>query len=231
MSSLHRCGGGYRVSAAKLYGCFVTSGTAAVAPKVRSAADQRISRTSYFLGPDSRDFCSFLTEYLHADEFCDAHGGRAMSQDGTAQFQRSIVHLLRRVDQRAAQLYTTESSDADLTLRQLAILTAISQQQDASQTDLVVMTGIDRSTVAGIVSRLLGKGLLERRRSPDDGRAYCVRLSRRGIKAIAGADRIYSKIEKAFVRPSASEANQFVSTLKTLVAAQTSDESQQSVQS
>jgi MarR family transcriptional regulator, lower aerobic nicotinate degradation pathway regulator len=164
--------------------------------------------------------------------FATRMGDGRMSQDGTAQFQRSIVHLLRRVDQRATQLYMTESSDADLTLRQLAILTAISQQQDASQTDLVVMTGIDRSTVAGIVSRLLGKGLLERRRSPDDGRAYCVRLSRRGIKAIAGADRIYSKIEKKLLSGlPASEANQFVSTLKTLVAAQTSDEPQQSVQS
>ena len=164
--------------------------------------------------------------------FATRMGDERMSQDVTTQFQRSIVHLLRRVDQRAAQLYTTESSDADLTLRQLAILTAISQQQDSSQTDLVVMTGIDRSTVAGIVSRLLGKGLLERRRSPDDGRAYCVRLSKRGVKAIAGADRIYSKIEKKLLSGlPASEANQFVSTLKTLVAAQTSDEPQQSVQS
>ena len=73
-----------------------------------------------------------------------------MSQQPANQCQRSVIHLLRRVDQCAAQLYSTESADSDLTLRQLAILTAISRQEDLSQTDLVNITGIDRSTVAGI---------------------------------------------------------------------------------
>ncbi len=145
-----------------------------------------------------------------------------MGQESETYLERSILHLLRRVDQCAAQLYTTESSDRDLTLRQLAILTAISQQEDLSQTDLVSITGIDRSTVAGIVSRLIRKGLLERRRSPSDGRAYCVRLSKRGAKAVAGADRLYTKIEKKLLAGvPASEANQFVSTLKTILTAQT----------
>jgi DNA-binding MarR family transcriptional regulator len=191
-----------------------------------------ISLASYFLGLSSRDFGYFFTEYLHADKFLRRMEGRRMSQDGTAQFQRSIVYLLRRVHQCATQLYMTESSDAGLTLRQLVILTAISEQEDLSQTDLVTMTGIDRSTVAGIVSRLLAKGLLERRRSPDDGRAYCVRLSKRGLKAVAGADRLYSKIEKKLLSAvPVSEANQFVSTLKAIVAAQTSDELQRPVPS
>lgn len=139
--------------------------------------------------------------------------------------QRSILHLLRRVDQCAAQLYSTEASDSDLTLRQLSILTAISQEPNLSQTDLVTKTGIDRSTVAGIVSRLISKGLLERRRSPDDGRAYCVKLSKRGIKAIAGADRLYTRIEKKLLAGlPATEANQFVTSLKTILSLQTGDE-------
>lgn len=146
-----------------------------------------------------------------------------MAQDNATHFQRSILHLLRRVDQCAAQLYTSESSDRDLTLRQLAILTAISEQEDLSQTDLVEKTGIDRSTVAGVVSRLIRKGLLERRRSPIDGRAYCVRLSKRGTKAIAGADRLYSRIEKKLLAGvSQGEANQFAATLKAILTAQTS---------
>ncbi len=146
-----------------------------------------------------------------------------MSQQPAIQL-RSVIHLLRRVDQCATQLYSTESADSDLTLRQLAILTAISRQEDLSQTDLVNLTGIDRSTVAGIVSRLIGKGLLERKRSPVDGRAYCVRLSKRGAKAIAGADRLYSRVEKKLLAsvPTA-EANQFVSTLKTILSAHAED--------
>jgi DNA-binding MarR family transcriptional regulator len=143
-----------------------------------------------------------------------------MSQQPAAHLQRSVIHLLRRVDQCATQLYSTETADTDLTLRQLAILTAISRQDNLSQTDLVTITGIDRSTVAGIVSRLLRKGLLERKRSPLDGRAYCVRLSKRGAKAISGADRLYSRVEKKLLAGvPAAEASQFVSTLKTILSA------------
>lgn len=148
-----------------------------------------------------------------------------MSQQPAIQLQRSVIHLLRRVDQCATQLYSTESADSDLTLRQLAILTAISRQEDLSQTDLVNITGIDRSTVAGIVSRLIRKGLLERKRSPVDGRAYCVRLSKRGAKAIAGADRLYTRVEKKLLASvSAAEATQFLSTLRNILSAHAEDE-------
>jgi DNA-binding MarR family transcriptional regulator len=159
---------------------------------------------------------------LHADEYARGNWEMNMRQNNSTHFQRSILHLLRRVDQCATQLYSDETSDNDLTLRQLAIMTAISREENLSQTDLVTITGIDRSTVAGIVSRLIRKGLLERRRSPVDGRAYCVRLSKRGIKAVAGADRLYTRIEKKLLSGvPAAEANQFVSTLKSILSAQT----------
>ncbi len=147
-----------------------------------------------------------------------------MSQQPAPHLQRSVIHLLRRVDQCATQLYSTETTDTDLTLRQLAILTAISRQENLSQTDLVAITGIDRSTVAGIVSRLLRKGLLDRKRSPHDGRAYCVRLSKKGQNAIAGADRIFSRLEKKLLAGvPASEANQFASILLTILSAHADD--------
>lgn len=153
-----------------------------------------------------------------------------MRQDNAARFQKSILHLLRRLDQHATQLYSTETSDNDLTLRQLAIMTAISREENLSQTDLVTITGIDRSTVAGIVSRLIRKGLLDRRRSPDDGRAYCVKLSKRGQKAVAGADRLYTRIEKKLLSGvPATEASQFITTLKSIVSAHSEGDSEQSV--
>jgi DNA-binding MarR family transcriptional regulator len=150
-----------------------------------------------------------------------------MRQDNAARFQKSILHLLRRLDQHATQLYSTETSDNDLTLRQLAIMTAISREENLSQTDLVTITGIDRSTVAGIVSRLIRKGLLDRRRSPDDGRAYCVKLSKRGQIAVAGADRLYTLIDKKRLSGvPATEASQFITTLKSIVSAQSEDAEQ-----
>lgn len=49
-----------------------------------------------------------------------------------------------------------------------------------SQTDLVRLTGIDRSTLADVVHRLLRRGIIQRERTMEDGRTYAVSLSAEG---------------------------------------------------
>ena len=53
-----------------------------------------------------------------------------------------------------------------------------------SQTEIVNRTGIDRSTLADVVKRMIRKGLLHRRRSKTDARAYQVTLTERGSTAL-----------------------------------------------
>jgi len=72
-----------------------------------------------------------------------------------------VVHLLHRVSQRA---------------------------DDPSQTDIVESTGIDRSTVAEMIRRMVKKGLLQRRRSRLDARAYVVRLTEAGQRALKSSE-------------------------------------------
>jgi DNA-binding MarR family transcriptional regulator len=100
---------------------------------------------------------------------------------------RSATHLLHRAGQRAADIYADEVQGGGLTPRQFAVLTAVSQQEGLTQTDLVERTGIDRSTLADIVARLLSRGLIQRRRAKDDARAYAIKLSAQGAKALRQA--------------------------------------------
>jgi MarR family transcriptional regulator, temperature-dependent positive regulator of motility len=93
-------------------------------------------------------------------------------------------HLLHSATQRADDLFAKEVGDANITPRQFVLLAAAAELADPSQTDLVKATGIDRSTLADIVRRLMRKGLLERRRSRADGRAKLVRLSRDGERLL-----------------------------------------------
>ena len=62
---------------------------------------------------------------------------------------RSPVHLLHRAEQCAEELFQAEIGDADLTARQLAVLTTVAENEGLSQTGIVERTGIDRSTLAG----------------------------------------------------------------------------------
>ncbi len=93
---------------------------------------------------------------------------------------RSIIHLLHRASQRASEIFAIETRDFDLTARQFAVLSSVAQHEGLSQTDLVRLTGIDRSTLADVVQRLLRRGIIQRQRTMQDGRTYAVTLSAQG---------------------------------------------------
>jgi DNA-binding MarR family transcriptional regulator len=109
------------------------------------------------------------------------------SGDAVDALERSPSHLLHRALQLALDLYTEEAAPGAPTQRQYAVLSAVSAREGLTQTDLVRATGIDRSTLADLVSRMIGKGLLARERSSADGRANAVRLTERGRDALAEA--------------------------------------------
>ena len=94
--------------------------------------------------------------------------------------ETSAVHLLHRAGQRAGDIFADEMSKVKLTPRQYAVLVSVAEHEGLSQTGLVDRTGIDRSTLADIIRRMLRKGLLQRKRTKEDARAYSVRLTDEG---------------------------------------------------
>lgn len=117
----------------------------------------------------------------------------------------SPSHQLHRALQVALDVYVEETGKGALTQRQFAVLSAVSADEGLTQSDLVRATGIDRSTLAELVARMLSKGLLARERSETDARANAVRLSEAGRAAmeeiapkVAAADaRILSLLGKS----------------------------------
>ena len=91
-------------------------------------------------------------------------------------------HLLHMASQRADNLFAEQGSP--LSPRQYIVLTMLEGGEGGSQTDIVRATGIDRSTLAELVKRLVRAGYVRRRRSKADARAYVVRLTTNGRKAL-----------------------------------------------
>src|SRR5947207_143689 len=106
------------------------------------------------------------------------------SRNGSS-FERLAVHLLHRAVQSADQIFGREVHP--LTPRQFAVLACVGDGDGLSQTDIVEETGVDRSTIAEIVRRMAKTGLLQRRRSKQDARAYVVRLTNTGHEALKAA--------------------------------------------
>jgi DNA-binding MarR family transcriptional regulator len=106
---------------------------------------------------------------------------------GDAGLDRSPSHLLHRALQMALDIYAEETGTGALTQRQFAVLSAVMAKEGCTQSELVRATGIDRSTLAELVARLIGKDLLGRERSTLDARANTVRLTDAGRAAVQEA--------------------------------------------
>ncbi len=134
--------------------------------------------------------------------------------------KNSPGHLLRRAQQYANDLYSKEVGASGPTPRQFEVLFSVSQNEGLSQTDLVRATGIDRSTLADMIARMLKKGLLSRHRTKDDARANAVSITPSGRRMLSGALGSVNRSESATltVLPSA-QRSAFVKALSAYAAA------------
>lgn len=143
-----------------------------------------------------------------------------ISNTGEAELEGSPIHLLHRAGQCAGDIFQSEMSRDELTPRQFAVLLTVAANEGLSQTQLVDLTGIDRSTLADIVRRLLKKGALQRRRTREDARAYAVKLTDDGRalleKARPIAERVDAKILAALPE---AERRAFLANLGVIVEA------------
>jgi DNA-binding MarR family transcriptional regulator len=134
----------------------------------------------------------------------------------------SALHLLHRAGQCAEVLFTKEAGDADLTPRQYAVLAAAGRHPDISQTGLVEQTGVDRSTLADIVRRLVKKGLLQRKRTRRDARTYAVRLTAKGQSAVGAMKPVANRVDQRILAAlDSQQRTEFLAALSEIVRAMT----------
>ena len=128
------------------------------------------------------------------------------------------LHMLHRAGQCADEIFATAMGESSLTPRQFAVLKAVAGSKEPSQTVLVNETGIDRSTLADIVRRLVERGMLSRQRAKHDARAYVVRLTASGQSAIKKAEPAARKTDERLLAVlSATERANFLKALQRIV--------------
>jgi DNA-binding MarR family transcriptional regulator len=141
-------------------------------------------------------------------------------EKSAGRLERSPVHLLHRAGQCAGDIFQAEMSDGGLTPRQYAVLHTVSHNEGLSQTSLVDKTGIDRSTLADIIRRMLKKGLLARRRTKEDARAYAVKLTDEGWRVLRSAEPVARRVdERILATLSANERERLLQDLNKIVRA------------
>jgi DNA-binding MarR family transcriptional regulator len=130
----------------------------------------------------------------------------------------STTHLLHRAGQLAEDLFARSIGEIGITARQFVVLSVVDSLEDPSQTALCEISGIDRSTLADIVRRLVSRGLLSRRRTRQDARMYAVRITPEGKEVLQRAVPIAAKVDEALVEAlNADQRDQFAAFLQKVV--------------
>ncbi|MGI9525224.1 MAG: MarR family winged helix-turn-helix transcriptional regulator [Hyphomicrobiaceae bacterium] len=127
---------------------------------------------------------------------------------------------IRRAAQCADSLLATELVGTSLTPRSYILLETVSELETPCQSDIVHLTGIDRSTVAHIAERLEKRGLIERSVDDDDVRRKIVRITPQGRAMIVGLTEARLRAEeKLFFAVDDVERVAFLHVLRVLVNA------------
>jgi DNA-binding MarR family transcriptional regulator len=113
----------------------------------------------------------------------------------------SAGFLLAQAHARSHELLRQLLAELELTPPQFGALLTVHANQGLSQAELGELGGKDRATIGGIVDRLVGRGLLERRHGPGDRRAYRLGVTRRGAEVAARCVGVHRAHEEALLAP------------------------------
>lgn len=145
---------------------------------------------------------------------------------GDLELYETPGHLLRRCQQRSQDIFREVLGRFGLTQQQTALLLALARCSTASIQDLSDSTGTDRNTLSDITSRLIRRGLIVRRRSPRDARAYELRISARGVRLLGEMAPGMARVQQQILEPlNVSERDAFIRMARSVACIDSADPS------
>lgn len=113
-----------------------------------------------------------------------------------------LITNIHRVSQGAKDVLTSILESEGVTTTQLIVLHALAEREYDKQTELVVDTGIDRSTMTDVINRLIRQGLVVRKSLRRDARAKSPRITHKGrmlvVRAMVAIPRIEAEIQARY---------------------------------
>jgi DNA-binding MarR family transcriptional regulator len=131
-------------------------------------------------------------------------------------------HLARRFQQIAVAVFhaAVEEAGYDLTPVQYSALTAIGTQPGIDQATLAGLIAYDRTTITGVIDRLVQKGLAERRASSRDRRARELEITDEGKRTLRKITPAVDSAQRIMLRGlSAKEGEELMRLLHKAIAA------------
>lgn len=138
----------------------------------------------------------------------------AEKEDGTAadyRLEDQVGFRLRKVNQRATEVFMSVMSDYDLTAMQFAVLAKLDDLGQVSQNLLGRHVAMDPATTFGVIKRLLKRDLVEQKPDADDGRLRLIELTPKGCDLISRMKIVGAEVSQRILKPlTAAESREFL---------------------
>jgi MarR family transcriptional regulator, lower aerobic nicotinate degradation pathway regulator len=129
-------------------------------------------------------------------------------------------HHIRRLQQIAVAIFLQETEGHGLTPVQFAALQTLANTPGIDQRSLAGSIGFDTSTIAGVVDRLEGRGLLARNTTAEDRRVRQLTLTPAGQALLAEVLPLMQRAQARMLAPlPKAERSEFMRMLRVLVNA------------
>lgn len=135
-----------------------------------------------------------------------------------------LGYLLGQAHLAHRRVAEAELASLDLRPKEFGALSVLGTEGAMSQQRLGKTTGIDRTTMVAVADELERKGFVERRRDPEDRRAYALQTTVRGLRTLERATKAAKRAEARFLaRMSPDEQRQLKRVLRELIAPEGSE--------
>ncbi len=112
-----------------------------------------------------------------------------------------VIGYLIRVSQQVHTRLWAELVAGELTAPQHAVLDALADEPDIDQRTVGERTSLDKATMAELISRLVRRGLVLRRRDPSDGRRNLLALAPAGARLLEEVAPGVSEVQTRLLEP------------------------------
>ncbi|MGY9013702.1 MAG: MarR family winged helix-turn-helix transcriptional regulator [Rhodospirillales bacterium] len=110
-------------------------------------------------------------------------------------------YLIRRLHQIHVAMFLNECKEYNVTPVQFGVLTVLNQKDTSDLTTIARQIGVDRITVADVVRRLEGRGLISRPANTKDKRTKLARITAQGKTFVESVQPAMIQAQRRFIEP------------------------------